>query len=175
MNAMPQLQSPRRTRSLSLLAAMALALALGAPHVALAAAGAADSGQTVQCMLPGQIHRIAGQATMGPRRPIQTTPEDCRQQGGEYTVNEQTNQPATSPNTPTAIADDGKILNCLLPKQVRQLGEKARYTTARRPIKTTRSDCATKGGDVISSAQARKATRDYKAAQVKTGAPKTQP
>jgi hypothetical protein len=98
-------------------------------------------------MLPGQIHTIGGQATMGPRHPVQTTAADCRQRGGEYTVDERASQPQSVPHGP--MADDGRIIACLLPRHVRQLGEKARYTTARRTIRTTRSDCQARGGDVL--------------------------
>jgi hypothetical protein len=174
MNAMSK---PRRLfRTRALIAGMLMAaIALAAPHVAQAATADADSGQTVECMLPGQIHTIAGHATMGARQPVQTTPEDCRQRGGEYTVDEHASEPVSVPHVPVAAAADTTILNCLLPKQVRQLGEKVHYTTARRPIKTTRADCGTRGGDVISSAQARKAARDYRAAVAKQGTAKQQP
>ena len=176
MNATSQPRPSFRTRMLPLLIGAAFAAAvLVTPHIAQAADTSGDSGQTVECMLTGQIHTIDGHATMGARRPVRTTPEDCRQQGGEYTVDEHASQPSPVPHTPIAAADDGTILNCLLPKQVRQLGEKARYTTTRRPIRTTRTDCGTRGGDVISSAQARKASRDYKAAVARQSAAKPQP
>ncbi len=135
-----------------LLPAIAATALMFVPHVARAATADADSGQTVECMLPGQIHSIGGHATMGPRRPIQTTAADCRQRGGEYTVDEHANQPQ-----PTLMAADANdTVRCLLPKQLRQLGEKARYRTARRTIHTTRSDCQTRGGSVIAASRARK-------------------
>jgi hypothetical protein len=176
MNAMSKPRSTFRTRMFPLVTGLTIVVAaLAAPCIARAATGDSASAQTVECMLPGQIHNIGGHATMGPRRPVQATPEDCRQQGGEYTVDDHATQPAIVPHVATATVDDGKILNCLLPQQVRQLGEKARYTTARRPIRTTRSDCATKGGDVITSVQARKAAREYRAAVAKQAAQKKSP
>ena len=171
MNVSTPRRSSFRIRLLLVLAATSMGAAATAPQTARAAD--ADSGQTVACMLPGQIHTVAGHPTMGARRPIQTSPADCRQRGGEYTVEEHASQPTPAPHV--ASVDNGKSINCLLPQQVRQLGEKARYTTARRPIRTTRSDCATRGGDAITSAQARKAARSYKASQSKAAAPKKQP
>lgn len=41
---------------------------------------------------------------------------------------------------------DLQIVDCLLPGQVRQLGN-ARYITARRPIRTTAADCRIRGGE----------------------------
>ena len=41
---------------------------------------------------------------------------------------------------------DLQIVDCLLPGQVRQLGQ-ARYLSARRPIKTTAADCRIRGGE----------------------------
>jgi hypothetical protein len=144
----PTLQrfSPRIGMLLVVTAASIAALAV--PCAALAAPADADSGQTVECLLPGQIHMIAGQATMGARRPIQTSPADCREQGGEYTVAEHAIAPMAVQQTAVVSADDGRMVNCLLPRQVRQLGQKARYTTARHMIRTTRSDCQMRGGDV---------------------------
>jgi hypothetical protein len=43
--------------------------------------------------------------------------------------------------------DELMIVDCLLPGQVRQLGTNSRYLTARRPIKTTASECAIRGGE----------------------------
>ena len=136
--------------SLMLPAIVATAL-LFVPHPAQAATADADadSGQTVECMLPGQIHTVGGHVSLGPRRPIQATPADCRQRGGEYTVDERASQPQTVSHVPMASADDGRVIACLLPRQVRQLGEKARYTRSRRTIHTTRTDCQARGGDVI--------------------------
>ena len=49
--------------------------------------------------------------------------------------------------TETENADSLMVVDCLLPGQVRQLGSSARFLTARRPIKTTASDCAIRGGE----------------------------
>jgi len=122
--------------------------ALAVPHGARAAD--ADSGQTVECMLPGQIHTVGGHATMGPRHPEQTTAANCRARGGEYTVAEQAvSAPAPTAQAPVRIASDNKVVRCLLPQQERQLGQKARYTIAQRTIRATRYDCRQRGGKEI--------------------------
>lgn len=41
------------------------------------------------------------------------------------------------------------IVDCLLPGQVRKLGSKAMYLTARRPIQTTAGDCEQRGGEYV--------------------------
>lgn len=46
-------------------------------------------------------------------------------------------------------ADSLFIIDCLLPGQVRKLGQNAMYLTARRPIKTTASECAIRGGEYV--------------------------
>jgi hypothetical protein len=86
---------------------------------------------------------------MGPRHPEQTTAEDCRARGGEYTVDEHASQPQPVAQTPVAVADDNKLVRCLLPQQERQLGQKARYTIAQRTIRATRYDCRQRGGKEI--------------------------
>ncbi|HET8707146.1 MAG TPA: caspase family protein [Pseudomonadales bacterium] len=47
-------------------------------------------------------------------------------------------------------ADDFLIIDCLLPPQVKKLGQKASYLAARRPIKTTAADCEIRGGEYVS-------------------------
>ncbi|HEY2346416.1 MAG TPA: hypothetical protein VGH80_11095 [Xanthomonadaceae bacterium] len=108
---------------------------------------AAGATQNVECMLPGQIQHMGGHTTMGPRRAVQTTPEDCSQRGGEYTAQEQPPSPPPGASL-AATADDGAIVSCLLPAQTRQLGEKARYRTGRHTVHTTRTDCQKRGGEV---------------------------
>ncbi len=72
-------------------------------------------------------------------------------------------------------ADNLMVVDCLLPGQVRQLGSSARFLTARRPIKTTASDCAIRGGEYTAFDRA-----DYATAlkvwldQAKTGDPEAQ-
>lgn len=46
-------------------------------------------------------------------------------------------------------ADGLIIVDCLLPPQLRKLGQQATYLTARRPIKTTGSECAIRGGEYV--------------------------
>lgn len=41
------------------------------------------------------------------------------------------------------------VVDCLLPGQIRKLGKKAMYLTARRPIQTTAGDCETRGGEYV--------------------------
>lgn len=45
--------------------------------------------------------------------------------------------------------DDLLIVDCLLPGQVRQLGEGFTYLSARRPIRTSAKDCAIRGGEYV--------------------------
>lgn len=128
--------------------AVSTAAALATSQSALATDG--DSTQTVECLLPGQIRNIDGHATMGARRPVQTTPADCRERGGEYTETDHASQPVPVPHVAVAapIADT-RIVTCLLPREPRRLGEKARYTAARHSVRITTSDCKDRGGDVI--------------------------
>jgi hypothetical protein len=48
-----------------------------------------------------------------------------------------------------ANADDLLVVNCLLPGQIRRLGQTAVFVGARRPIKTTAVDCAIRGGEYV--------------------------
>ncbi len=50
------------------------------------------------------------------------------------------------------------IVDCLLPGQLRKLGQSARYLTARRPIKTSASDCEIRGGEYVAYDRANYAT-----------------
>lgn len=45
--------------------------------------------------------------------------------------------------------DDLLIVDCLLPGQVRQLGEGFTYLSARRPTRTSAKDCAIRGGEYV--------------------------
>ena len=148
MNVSTPQHSSFRMRLVLAVVATAMA-ALGLAHGAHAAD--TDSGQTVECMLPGQIHSVGGHATMGPRHPEQTTAEDCRARGGEYTVSEQASKPQPVAPAPVAVADDNKLVRCLLPQQERQLGQKARYTIAQRTIRATRYDCRQRGGKELNA------------------------
>lgn len=113
------------------------------------AAAEADTAQEVSCKLPGEIRSMGGHSMMAAGRIVQTTPADCRQRGGEYTVAETPSGTASaaSPASPVS-ADDRRIVSCSLPPETRQLGEKARYKHYRRSIRTTRSDCENRGGKV---------------------------
>jgi hypothetical protein len=44
-------------------------------------------------------------------------------------------------------ADDFIIVDCLLPGQVRQLGQRMVYLSGRKAVKTTAKDCAVRGGE----------------------------
>ena len=55
-------------------------------------------------------------------------------------------------------ADGLFIVDCLLPGQFRKLGQYASYVTARRPMKTTASDCGIRGGDYVAYDRASYAT-----------------
>ena len=55
-------------------------------------------------------------------------------------------------------ADKLYVVDCLLPGQIRKLGQLASYLTARRPIKTTASDCEIRGGEYVAYDRASYAT-----------------
>lgn len=46
-------------------------------------------------------------------------------------------------------ADDLLIVDCLLPGQIRKLGSRMTYLSARRPIQTTTQDCGIRGGEYV--------------------------
>lgn len=54
-----------------------------------------------------------------------------------------------TPDKPITNSDDLLIVDCLLPGQVRQLGTRASFLTARRPIKTSAADCKIRGGEYV--------------------------
>lgn len=47
-------------------------------------------------------------------------------------------------------AEDLLIVDCLLPGQIRRLGNQAMFMSARRPIRTTQADCQIRGGEYVS-------------------------
>ena len=162
---------------------LCLLLALAAAAVpAFASAGERQAGSAsasgeriVDCLVPGQIHSIGGVPSLGPRRLVRVTAAACGQRGGEYTVVEPARPAAAVAQAPLALAKDTRVVNCLLPRQLRQLGTKLRYRTARRSILTTRPVCQSRGGEVISSVRARRANREYRASLVKPVLPKKRP
>ena len=46
--------------------------------------------------------------------------------------------------------EDLLIVDCLLPGQVRRLGSRATFMSARRPVRTTQADCEIRGGEYVS-------------------------
>lgn len=58
--------------------------------------------------------------------------------------------PTSTKNQQTSRADNLFIIDCLLPGQMRRLGQHAMYMTGRRPIKTTASQCEIRGGEYVS-------------------------
>jgi hypothetical protein len=52
-------------------------------------------------------------------------------------------------SSPGQGIDDYVLVDCKLPGQIRQLGTKMTYLAARRPVKTTKSDCAIRGGEFV--------------------------
>jgi len=46
-------------------------------------------------------------------------------------------------------AEDLMVVDCLLPGQVRKLGAVSSFMTARRPVRTTQSDCEIRGGEYV--------------------------
>ncbi len=51
--------------------------------------------------------------------------------------------------TPEQGIDDFVLVDCKLPGQVRQLGTRMTYLAPRRAVKTTKSDCAIRGGEFV--------------------------
>jgi hypothetical protein len=69
-------------------------------------------------------------------------------------------QPSTGSNTSAAAgnADDLLVIDCLLPGQVRKLGQNLTYLAPRRPVKTTAVDCEIRGGEYVAYDRANYAT-----------------
>ncbi|MGA7982393.1 MAG: hypothetical protein WCA32_19500 [Chromatiaceae bacterium] len=57
--------------------------------------------------------------------------------------------PAVAQSSSAGGVDDFVLVDCMLPGQIRQLGTMMTYLTPRRPAKTTRKDCAIRGGEYI--------------------------
>ena len=51
--------------------------------------------------------------------------------------------------TAAPTADDLMVVDCLLPGQLRQLGRRTTYLSARRPVKTTALDCRVRNGEYV--------------------------
>jgi septal ring factor EnvC (AmiA/AmiB activator) len=51
-------------------------------------------------------------------------------------------------------SDTYEVVDCLLPGQIRQLGKQVTYLTERRPVRTTKEDCAIRGGEYVSGDRA---------------------
>ena len=58
-------------------------------------------------------------------------------------------QPGFAAKKGPKIAEDMLIVDCLLPGQVRRLGAGANFMSARRPIRTSQSDCEIRGGEYV--------------------------
>lgn len=58
--------------------------------------------------------------------------------------------PVESPRAAVRNAEDLLIVDCLLPGQIRSLGRQATFMSARRPIRTSQSDCEIRGGEYVS-------------------------
>ena len=58
--------------------------------------------------------------------------------------------PGTAPRAAVKNAEDLLIVDCLLPGQIRSLGRQATFLSARRPVRTTQSDCQIRGGEYVS-------------------------
>lgn len=48
------------------------------------------------------------------------------------------------------LVDDFRVVDCLIPGQIRRLGRSVTYVTRRRAVKTTPSDCEIRGGEYVS-------------------------
>ena len=55
-------------------------------------------------------------------------------------------------------ADELLIVDCLLPGQIRKLGQRITYLTARQAIKTSAQDCEIRGGEYVAYDRANYAT-----------------
>ena len=64
------------------------------------------------------------------------------------------NQNGNSYLTTADQAEDLLIVDCLLPAQVRQLGQIATYLTARRAVKASAAECAVRGGEYVAYSKA---------------------
>ncbi len=60
--------------------------------------------------------------------------------------------------TNTKTADDLMIVDCLLPGQIRKLGQLGVFTTGRRPAKSTAFECEIRGGEYVAFDRANYAT-----------------
>jgi hypothetical protein len=69
-----------------------------------------------------------------------------------------TGQLEKSAITAAGSADDLLIIDCLLPGQVRKLGQSLSYLAPRRPVRTTASDCEIRGGEYVAYDRANYAT-----------------
>src|SRR5262245_56449389 len=58
-------------------------------------------------------------------------------------------EPASGPAQGAPKAEDLLVVDCLLPGQIRQLGNKVTYLTPRRPVKVSARDCAIRGGEYV--------------------------
>ncbi|TAK53837.1 MAG: peptidase C14 caspase catalytic subunit p20 [Gammaproteobacteria bacterium] len=56
--------------------------------------------------------------------------------------------PAVNPRSPAA-ADELFVIDCLLPGQIRQLGQRTTYLSPRRPVRTSARDCQIRGGEYV--------------------------
>ncbi len=77
-------------------------------------------------------------------------------------------QPAAMPEAAARNADDFLIVDCMLPGQLRRLGQQMTYQTARRPIRTSAVNCGIRGGEYVAYDRA-----DY-ASALKVWLPKAQ-
>lgn len=64
-----------------------------------------------------------------------------------------------APQPSSTLPDDFLVVDCLLPGQVRQLGTRMTYVSARRGVKTSARDCAVRGGEFVRADRA-----DYRSA-----------
>ena len=66
---------------------------------------------------------------------------------------------ATSPQSRSVgRTEDLLVVDCLLPPQIRRLGEQVTYVTARRAVKTAARDCEIRGGEYVAFDRANYAT-----------------
>lgn len=85
----------------------------------------------VDCLLPGQVRQLGNTTYMTPRRPVQTTAQDCRIRGGEYVAYDRSNyKTALKVWLPAAEEGDAEAQNMVGEIFEQGLGTEPNYEVA---------------------------------------------
>lgn len=85
----------------------------------------------VDCLLPGQLRQLGNSQYMTPRRPVQTTAQDCRIRGGEYVAYDRSNyKTALKVWLPAAEEGDAEAQNMVGEIFEQGLGTEPNYQVA---------------------------------------------